>query len=263
MKTLTKNKWYSIVVFYIIAISSSFLFRLELIQIPLNSSIYSTFITGWLGAMGPFLGGLLMMYVIKPSDRRMTFTGLFRWKSIALIMIPAICLGFFGANNKDSLNPHLFGFLLGLYIAIYGILEETGWRGYLQDELREFKPIFKYFIVACFWYTWHLTFLGKTTILNEFAIFFILWASSVGIGIMADRTQSIIYASCFHIIGNIFSFSSEITSHITLNTRVITIIISLTIWLLAFRKLKLNLSQNKKNLYTWEGNEKVPFPKNY
>lgn len=179
-----------------------------MIKIPFNSSIYSTFITGYLGAIGPFLGGMLMMYVIKPSDCKMSFTGLLKWKSIALIMVPAICLGFFGTNNNDSLNPHLFGFLLGLYIAIYGILEETGWRGYLQDELKEFKPILKYFIVACFWYTWHLTFLGKTSFVSECTIFLILWASSVGIGIMADRTQSIIYASCFHIIGNTFVFSS-------------------------------------------------------
>jgi len=237
MNKLLKNKWVRIAFYYVIALSTSFIFRLNVLNLDFDKSIYSDLIIGLLGAFGPFLAGLFMRNSVKSNKYKISFLGFFKWKSVALILIPAICFGFFGAKN-GLMNSHLFGLLLGLYIVIYGILEETGWRGYLQQEFIELKPILKYLIVACFWYTWHLTFLGKTTFVNELVIFAILFGSSIGIGIVADRTQSIIYASCFHIIGNIVAFSSEISTYFPINFRLITISVSLIIWMIAFQNLK-------------------------
>jgi hypothetical protein len=237
MKKFLKYRWQRVAVYYLIALSTSFLFRLEILKINSNATRGADFLNGWLGALGPFIGGLLMMYVFKLPNRKMSFSGIFKWKSIALIIVPAVVFSFFGVNN-DQLNQHLFGFLLGMYIIVYGILEETGWRGYLQDEFKDFSPTLKYFVISCFWYTWHLTFLGNTTLVNELVVFVILWASSIGIGVVADRSLSIIYASCFHIIGNILSFSTEITQYIAMNIRITAIVISLIIWGLAFIKTK-------------------------
>lgn len=248
MKIILKYRWQRVAFYYLIALSSSFLFRLELIKIDSTAIMGADFLNGLLGAVGPFLGGLLMLYVFKLPNRKMSFSGMFKWKSVGLITIPAVVFGFFGANN-NQLNPHLFGFLLGLYIIIYGILEETGWRGYLQEELKDLSPSVKYFVVGCFWYTWHLTFLGNTTLINELMTFAILWASSIGIGVMAERSQSILFASCFHIIGNVLSFSTELTQYLTMNVRIIAIVISVLIWGLALIKTK---EIQQRNFSKWQ-----------
>ncbi len=209
---LNNNKWSRIIIYYSIALISSFLFRYGLLKNPLGSGEFAGYIIGLLGAIGPFLGGLAMRYFQNPTAPKMSFTGLLTNKSFVLILVPALLFGIFGTTNDNALNSHLIGFLLGAYIAVYGILEETGWRGYLQEEFKELKPMLQYFIVALFWYAWHLTFLGETNLMNECVIFLILWASSIGIGIVAKKTQSIIIAACFHIIGNILAFSTEMSS---------------------------------------------------
>jgi membrane protease YdiL (CAAX protease family) len=57
-----------------------------------------------------------------------------------MIALPILLFTIFGANNNLDLNRHYYGFIIGLSLALYGICEEYGWRGYLQNELIHLIP---------------------------------------------------------------------------------------------------------------------------
>lgn len=224
------SKFLRITVYFAIALVTSIVFRLQPFELP--KFIYSDYVYGLLGGCGPFLGAITVLALFKDQIKsEMTHKGFFNWKTILLLLIlPSLLFGIIGSTSKS----HIEGFLLGIYIAIYAILEERGWRGYLQSEFSNTKPIVKYFIVSIFWYLWHLTFLGGTSLQNELIIFGILFLSSIGIGVIADRTKSILFVACFHMIGNILAFSSELSSHLEKSTRNLTVAISLVVWLIVF-----------------------------
>ena len=90
--------------------------------------------------------------------------------------------------------------------------EETGWRGYLQDEFRERPALLKYAIVGLFWYVWHLSWLGGHSIGSEATNLAFLLTASIGIGFVADRTRSIFAAAAFHVLGNIMITTSDFTT---------------------------------------------------
>lgn len=222
-----------IVIFYFIAIIFSYYFRVlspewyNQFHLPLGLSI----IKEWVGALGILLGGLLVTCVFKP-ERRTSFFGTSTLKSILMAIIPVLLFTIIGAKNNENLNLHLYGFFVGIWIIIYCLLEESGWRGYLQDEFRNINPVLQYLIIGFLWYAWHLTFLdGHIHIVNELIIFLILFFASVGIGLAVKHTRSIMVAACLHMIGNTLAFSSLIKQSISLQNRFIIIGVSLFAWI--------------------------------
>ena len=79
-----------------------------------------------------------------------------------MLAVPAAVMGVLGIDNPFSVDPHLFGIHMGVWIALYAILEETGLRGYLQGEFRNRSPLIRYVIVGLFWYAWHLSYFATT-----------------------------------------------------------------------------------------------------
>lgn len=222
-----------IIVFYCIALVFSYYFRF------LSPAWYNelhlpwgmTMIKEWFAALGIFLGALIITRIFKP-ERKNSLLGTSRLKSIVMALIPIGLFTIIGAENSENLNPHLFGFYLGLHITIYCILEETGWRGYLQFELRNENSFLQYLTIGFLWYAWHLTFLpGSFNIINELIIFLILFFASIGIGYAVKHTKSIMVAACMHMIGNIIAFSSLIKMSIDVQKRFIIIGISIIAWI--------------------------------
>ena len=118
--------------------------------------------------LGPAIGALVAMLIFK---RRTEYTliGKSAWKSIATIVIPC-----------------------------YGLLEEYGWRGFLQYELREL-PVWQYvLIITMMWLLWHLD-LSYRSILS---FFLLLLFASWGIGKVATDTHSLLFCAAFHGIVN-------------------------------------------------------------
>lgn len=224
------SKFIRIAIYFVIALSTSVIFRLQPFELPKFN--FSDYVYGLLGGTGPFLGAIAVLSLFKNQIKNeMTYKGFFNWSTLLLLfLLPTLLFGIMGSTS----GSHAEGLLLGLYIAIYAVLEERGWRGYLQSEFINTKPILKYLIISLFWYCWHLTFLGKTSFQNELIIFGILFLSSIGIGVMADRTKSILFAACFHMIGNILAFSSELSDHLGKDTRNLAVAISVVIWLVVF-----------------------------
>ena len=155
-----------------------------------------------------------------------------RSTSIMIFFVPAIVLAIMGINRGDGLNPHYTGFILGIMISIYGILEESGWRGYLQDELKDINPWLRYLITGFLWYLWHFTFLdNEFNILNELIIFGILFLSSIGLGKIVELTHSTIITGCFHALGNILGLSTVFKNHVAPGQKLLIVGICLIIWI--------------------------------
>ena len=138
--------------------------------------------------LGPAIGALVAMLIFK---RRTEYTliGKSAWKSIATIVIPCIVFGIIG--GWDLGVTCLFAFA-------YGLLEEYGWRGFLQYELREL-PVWQYvLIITMMWFLWHLD-LSQRSILS---FFLLLLFASWGIGKVATDTHSLLFCAAFHGIVN-------------------------------------------------------------
>ncbi len=233
MKTV-RIKLLRIIIFYLIALLFSFYFRIQppewynRLQLPYGLSM----LKGWLGGAGPFLGALIVIWAFK-LKRTTTFFGSSKPKSIIMAVVPILLFTIIGAENDINLSPHLYGFLLGLTLTVYCILEETGWRGYLQDELSNVKPLLQYLIIGLLWYAWHLSFLSRNpNIINQLRYLVILLTGSIGIGYAVQNTRSIIVASCMHMIGNILIFSGFIDQHISFEKRLIVLAVSIFVWII-------------------------------
>ena len=232
MKNAKVNRL-SVIVYFIVAITLSGVFRFQLVDwykdlsIPFGLTGFKYLLEG----IGPLAGALLVLKLFRKKSSISLF-GTSIKNSIIMIAVPVILFSIFGAKNGHGLNPHYYGFIIGVIIALYGIFEETGWRGYLQDELAELKPFWKYLIIGILWYAWHLSFISPdTTLLNELKFFGILILASWGIGQIAEKTKSVIASACFHIIGNILSFSPLLATALEDRQRYIIFAIALIIWI--------------------------------
>ena len=160
-----------------------------------------------LSGVGPFAGALLVWAVFRPP-RQKSFGGSYPALAWAMIMVPAVTMSLFGVNTPYAINPRQFGSYLGMWVAAYAVLEETGWRGYLQDEFGDLRPTLRYVIVGLFWYPWHFTFLQGPTFGTETLIVGMLVAASVGNGLIADWTGSILAAAAFHSVASILGLTA-------------------------------------------------------
>ncbi len=231
------KKHLAILFYFLIALTSSVVFRYDIFDVFKKepSKLLLGLLYSLLEGIGPFIGALVIIKIFK-TEPTITLTGHLKKRGILMLLIPIILLSLMGMPNS-KLNPHLYGFVVGIWIFVYGVLEETGWRGFLQEALGPLKPLIKYTIVGVFWYLWHLTFLGKnTTFLNEVFIALLLIFSSWGIGYIVDKTKSVIVAACFHITGNIMGLSSIFSEGLSIYQRLGIVILSVGLWILIIRK---------------------------
>jgi membrane protease YdiL (CAAX protease family) len=232
------RKWIRIAIYYAIALGLSFLTRVYLG----TSELADARLGAWgiflhlLSGTGPFIGALAIWAAFRP-ERRMSFGGSFPIMGLAMLAVPAIALAGTGVANGFGLDAHLFGAEIGLWIALYAILEETGWRGYLQDELHDWPALLRYAAVGVLWYFWHFSYLlGDNPIGTEITNLGFLVLASIGIGFVADRTRSIFAAAAFHIVGNVLMTSTEFRTFIpAANARLTIVGICVIVWLIMLR----------------------------
>lgn len=227
------RKWIRISIFYAIAILFSLYFRVyppqwyEQLNLPCGLDIYKS----WLGGLGPFLGALVVSRLFR-TPRRTTPFGTSKKNSLIMALIPILLFTLFGADSNENLNPQYYGFNIGFLLVVYCLLEETGWRGYLQDELRGMNFLIAYSIIGVMWYTWHLTFLrGPVHLVNDLIILAILILASWGIGLAVRYTRSLLVAACLHMIGNIVAFSSLVQKSVSADSRLLIAAISIAAWM--------------------------------
>ncbi len=138
--------------------------------------------------LGPAIGALVTMLIFRRKTQY-TLLGNSAWKSIATIVVPCIVFGIIG------------GWDLGVTCLVafaYGLLEEFGWRGFLQYELRKL-PVWQYvLIITVMWFLWHLDLTQRSVL----PFFMLLLFASWGIGKVVSETHSLLLCAAFHGIAN-------------------------------------------------------------
>ena len=225
-------------IYYLIALAFSFLARFSWhTSDPVVAAPGAMWNLYWhqVSALGPFLGALAIWAAFRP-ERSITFGGTWPAMGLCMLAVPALVLGVLGVDNGFAVERHVFGAHLGLWIVLYGILEETGWRGYLQGEFANRAAIVRYVIVGLFWYAWHFSWLIGHSVGGEAAGLAILLLASVAIGFVAERTRSIFAAAALHAAGNIFFMTADFRRIIpSIQTRGGVALACLAVWLVMLR----------------------------
>ena len=177
----------AIATFYIIALLVRLISLLVVNKYPLIETNYALQVAAALATgLGPAIGALVAMLLFKRRTEY-TFLGKSAWKSMATIVIPCVVFGIIGGWNLG---------VTCLLAFAYGLLEEFGWRGFLQYELRNL-PVWQYvLIITLMWFLWHLDLTQRSAL-----PFFLLFASW-GIGKVVTDTHSLLFCAAFHGIVN-------------------------------------------------------------
>lgn len=236
-----KISWKRILLFIVIATAISNIFRFdifelksELERLPVWMFILTSVL---LEGSGVIIGALIAISFLKINRKtEITIFGTSKSKSLVMGIIPIIILTIIGVKNEFELNSHLYGFIAIIGTLAYCIMEEYGWRGYLQEELKTLKPWQKYLIIGFIWYLWHLTFLTEATVGDNLFFLSMMIFGSWGIGQVAESTKSILASACFHLIIQIMMFNALIKNGIDGTEKLIILGVSVVIWFVIIKK---------------------------
>lgn len=225
MKTMTNKSIHfgAIALFYVIALT----LRLTTLIIGYKyPALRENYVFPLSTGLGPIIGALIAMAVFK-RQTEYTITGISTWKSIVTIAVPCLVFGIIGGLNMG---------ILCLLAFTYGLLEEYGWRGFLQYELRQF-PTWQYvLVITVMWFLWHLD-LNQRDMLP---FFLLLLFASWGIGKVATDTHSLLFCAAFHGIVN-FTKRGLLSN----DTSLIAFISIIPFWIIIWYYASLSKKQNK------------------
>jgi membrane protease YdiL (CAAX protease family) len=237
----TDINWKRVIIFLLIATTISNIFRFDIFEFKPELEKLPTWIflltVVFLEGIGVFIGALIAIYFLKNNRKtEITLFGTSKSKSLIMIVIPIIILTIIGVENDFDLNTHLYGFIAVIGTFLYCIMEEYGWRGYLQEEFKPLKPWKKYLLIGFIWYLWHLSFLTKASVGDNLFFLAMMILGSWGIGQVVESTKSIIAGACFHLIIQIMMFNALIKNGIDGTEKLIIILVSVAIWFVIIKK---------------------------
>ncbi len=233
MKT---NQLFRLIVFYLAAIILSNIFRFDLFHIqPYLESlpVWLMIFYGPLQAIGVLTGALVALHWLsKERETDITLFGTSKKWSIAMGILPILLLLVVGVNNNRGIESHYFGLVAGISTLIYCFFEEIGWRGYLEQELRDRSEFVRVLLIALLWYLWHLKFLNNPDPLQNIQLLGWLLLGSWGLGKIVHLTKSILAAACFHMGINIVMFNGFIREGLSSAGKAIILGTLFSIWIL-------------------------------
>lgn len=197
----SKNNILSIIVFYVIAIGARYLTNQTDILADLDNHFIKIIIQG----IGPTVGVIVTSLIFKIKFQPMTLTGNYNraWFPILLYWLLPIIL----ISATTFLTNGNFPISIVFACFLYGLFEEIGWRGFLQQQLKGLPRFWNVFLVGLLWFIWHLNFeLSAANLLFLGLLIFGSW----GIGIVADKTNSLLAVSAFHSLYNVKSENNSI-----------------------------------------------------
>lgn len=233
--------WKRVIIFLSIAIIISNIFRFDLFEFKSELEKLPTWIfiliSVLLEGSGVIIAAIIAISSLnKKKKTEITLFGTSKSKSLIMVCIPIIILTVIGVKNDFGLNSHLYGFIAIIGTLLYCIMEEYGWRGYLQEELKTLKSWKKYLLIGFIWYFWHLTFLTKASIGDNVFFFAMMVFGSWGIGQVAESTKSLLASACFHLIIQIMMFNALIKNGIDGTEKIIILSVSIVIWYIIIKK---------------------------
>ena len=251
---MNKNvNWKRIGLFLVIAITISNIFRFDIFELKPELEQLPTWIfivtTVLLEGSGVIIGALIVLPLLKKQRKtEISLFGTSKSKSLLMAIIPIIILTIIGVENEFELDTHLYGFIAITTTLIYCIMEEYGWRGYLQEELKKLKPWQKYLIIGFIWYLWHLTFLTDASLGDNLFFLGMMIFGSWGIGQVAESTKSIVASACFHLIIQIMMFNALIKDGINGTEKLIILGVSVALWFVIVKKWEKEKALQNKTL---------------
>lgn len=224
-----------LLLFLIIAFVISNIFRFNIFhvyEILQKNSKWSYYILREiLEGSGICIAGLLGLQLLrKEREVKISFFGKSKSQSLLMASIPTVLLILIGVQNTYGINSHVYGLIAAFGTFIYCIMEEYGWRGYLQTELQFLRPVIKFLLIGFIWYSWHLIFLMDTTVTDNLMFLGALTLGSWGIGKIAVLTDSILACSCFHLIVNIFMYNSFFNNAFSGTSKIVILMVSISLW---------------------------------
>ncbi|MGE8378353.1 MAG: type II CAAX prenyl endopeptidase Rce1 family protein [Sphingobacterium sp.] len=190
-----KINYWAVVIYYIIAVVCRYLTN----KTELLSVIENPYLKSILTGAGPAIGAtfVFLAFKIKPV---LSLKGNYKRIILPIVLywiLPVVLISALSYLTKGTI-PYLEVFS----VLIYGLLEEIGWRGFLYQQFKTFKPLYNILLLSLLWFLWHLNF-DFTSV--QISFFVILVLGSWGIGKVADSTGSLIAVSAFHSLNNFFS----------------------------------------------------------
>lgn len=185
----------AIALFYAIALLIRYLTN----KTELLSGVSNSFVVIILQGAGPALGAFIALKLFR-IKMKMSLNGNFKNLLVPLSvywLLPALLIGLVAWVTKGT-----FPVIAVFTVLIYGMLEEIGWRGFLQQLLAPLPRFISLLIITVLWFVWHLNFeLNQSNVI----FFFILLFGSWGIGLVADKTNSLLAVAAFHSLNNFFT----------------------------------------------------------
>ena len=238
---MKNNNFKRVLIFYTIAIIFSNIFRFDLfglnshlkqLSVPLSLTLRVI-----LEGSGVLIGALIALYLFKKSNKpNISFFGESKHKTLFMSSIPLFLIIIIGVDNNYDVNPHLYGVLVSFVTLLYCIMEEYGWRGYLQEEFRGMKIWSKYLFIGILWYLWHLSFLQETSLTDNIFFLFMIIIGSAGIGKVSEFTKSILACASFHLVIQILMYNTLIKNGITGIEKIIILGVSIIVWFLIIKR---------------------------
>lgn len=214
-KTMKERKGLgSIIVFYAIAI----LFRFLAVKTNLFDFTDNEFIKILLRGIGPAIGALVSVKLFN-IPLKLSLKGNYRNLLLPLLVfwiLPVVLIG-----TVSYIQQGQFPFVLLFTVLVYGLLEEIGWRGFLQEQLKDLPKLQSIILIAVLWFIWHLNF--EFTASNMIFLG-VLFLGTWGIGKVYGKTYSLLAVAGFHSLNNFFRNGLH-------ETELILIVILLAIWI--------------------------------
>ncbi|WP_126973679.1 CPBP family intramembrane glutamic endopeptidase [Gynurincola endophyticus] len=214
----------AIAVFYLIAVLCRFL----AVKTPLLNNLNNEYLAILLRGVGPAIGALIAVKLFS-IPMKLSLKGIYQNSFVPFIVywaLPAVLIA-----TVYYFQIGKFPLLLMFTVLIYGLLEEIGWRGFLQEQLKQLNQFQSILIIALLWFAWHLNVeMTASNLIFLGIIFFGTW----GIGKVYNKTGSLLAVAGVHSLNNFFQNGLH-------KTELLLIAVLLIIWItfiMLYRKKK-------------------------
>lgn len=184
----------AIILFYIIAVT----FRYLAVKTTLLDQVSNDYLKILLRGIGPTIGAVAAFTLFNvPSG--LSLKGIYKNSLLPFAvywLLPAVLIAsvYYWQSGR-------FPMVLMFTVLVYGLLEETGWRGFLQQQLKPLPKIYSISLITILWFSWHLNFDIST---NNLIFFGIIFLGTWGIGKVYDKTASLLAVAGVHSLNNFF-----------------------------------------------------------
>lgn len=258
--TATRPNWRRVIIFMLIATALSNLARFDLIDLQVTlqqlPAAWKIVLIVLAEGAGIWLAALWARAQYRQAQQPAVATtaqqatpisllGDIAWIPLLMAALAVSALTLSGVQNSFGLNPHSYALIAASMTLLYCIMEEYGWRGYLQTELVALGNWPKYLLIGTCWYGWHLTFLTDASLADNIQFFALSVLGSWGLGQVADATRSVLACACLHMLIQISMFNALFRSGLSAEQKLWLIPLLLVCYVLLIKLWQRRLSERE------------------